>query len=124
MDRRTLPSVDRLLRDPAIAALSKLAPRNVIVAAVRDAIADARRGRSPAPEDWSSEVADRVSRRLTPSLQPVLNAEGHLQPAPWIQSWELLTEPFVAIVDADGKVRAKFEGVVARDELDAAIGEL
>ena len=58
------------------------------------------------------------------SLQPVLNAEGHLQPAPWIQSWDLLTEPFVAIVDADGKVRAKFEGVVARDELDAAIGEL
>jgi L-seryl-tRNA(Ser) seleniumtransferase len=43
---------------------------------VRDAIADARRGRGPGPEDWTSEVADRVSRRLTPSLQPVLNATG------------------------------------------------
>jgi L-seryl-tRNA(Ser) seleniumtransferase len=76
MDRRTLPSVDRLLRDPSIAALSKVAPRNVLVAAVRDAIADARRGRGPVPDDWSSEVADRVSRRLTPSLQPVINATG------------------------------------------------
>ena len=76
MDRRTLPSVDRLLRDPAIAALSSVAPRNVIVAAVRDAIADARKGRGPAPDDWPSEIADRVSRRLTPSLQPVINATG------------------------------------------------
>jgi len=76
VDRRALPSVDRLLRDPSIAALSKVAPRNVVVAAVRDAIADARGGRGPLPEDWSSEVADRVSRRLTPSLQPVINATG------------------------------------------------
>ena len=68
--------MDRLLREPAIASLSKVAPRNVIVAAVRDAIADARRGRGPAPEDWTAEVTDRVTRRLTPSLQPVLNATG------------------------------------------------
>ena len=68
--------MDRLLREPAIASLSKVAPRNVVVAAVRDAIADARRGRGPAPEDWTAEVADRVTRRLTPSLQPVLNATG------------------------------------------------
>ena len=68
--------MDRLLRDPAIAALVQVAPRNVIVSAVRDAIADARKGRGPAPEDWSTEVADRVARRLTPSLQPVLNATG------------------------------------------------
>ena len=76
MDRRTLPSVDRLLRDPSIAALCQAAPRNVVVSAVRDAIADARRGRGPAPDDWSTEIADRVARRLTPSLQPVLNATG------------------------------------------------
>ena len=76
MDRRSLPSVDRLLRDPAVAALCQSAPRNVVVAAVRDALADARKGRGPAPEDWPAEVTDRVARRLTPSLQPVINATG------------------------------------------------
>ena len=74
--RRALPSVDRLLRAPGIAALSGLAPRNVVVAAVRDAVADARSGRGPAPSDWTAEITDRVARRLTPSLQPVLNATG------------------------------------------------
>ncbi len=74
--RRTLPSVDRLLREPAIAALCDAAPRNVVVAAVRDALADARGGRGPAPEDWTVEISDRVARRLAPSLQPVLNATG------------------------------------------------
>ena len=74
--RRGLPSVDRLLREPGIAALAVTAPRNVVVAAVRDAVADARSGRGQAPTDWTAEVADRVARRLTPSLQPVLNATG------------------------------------------------
>jgi len=74
--RRSLPSVDRLLREPAISILCDAAPRNVVVAAVRDAVADARSGRGPVPEDWAAEVAERVTRRLTPSLQPVLNATG------------------------------------------------
>jgi L-seryl-tRNA(Ser) seleniumtransferase len=48
----------------------------VVVAAARDAVADARSGRGPAPDNWADEIADRVARRLTPSLQPVLNATG------------------------------------------------
>jgi L-seryl-tRNA(Ser) seleniumtransferase len=48
----------------------------VVVAAARDAVADARGGRGPAPDNWAEEIADRVARRLTPSLQPVLNATG------------------------------------------------
>lgn len=56
-----------------------------------------------------------------PSLQPVLDANGQLQPAPWTTAWDLLTEPFIAVVDGDGIVRAKFEGAIAADELDAAI---
>ena len=57
-------------------------------------------------------------------LQPVLDASGQLQPAAWTEAWHLLTEPFVAVVDADGVVRAKFESAIAADELRAAIDDL
>ena len=35
--RRDLPSVDTLMRDPAVAALLKAAPREAVVEAVREA---------------------------------------------------------------------------------------
>jgi len=74
--RRALPSVDRLLREPAIAALSEAAPPNVVVAAVREALDAARRSRTGAPADWATDVQERLRRRTAPSLQPVLNATG------------------------------------------------
>ena len=57
-------------------------------------------------------------------LQPVLDASGQLQAAAWTTAWRLLTEPLVAVVDADGAVRAKFEGALAADELESAIEAL
>jgi len=74
--RRTLPSVDRLLNEPGIRGLMDIAPRNLVVAAVRESIAAARSGRSPTVPDWLSDVAERVARRTCPSLHPVLNATG------------------------------------------------
>jgi hypothetical protein len=59
-----------------------------------------------------------------PSLQPVLDANGRLQPAPWTTAWDLLTEPFIAVVDGKGLVRAKFEGTIAAEELETAIDDL
>ncbi|HEU4570106.1 MAG TPA: L-seryl-tRNA(Sec) selenium transferase [Gemmatimonadales bacterium] len=73
--RAALPSVDRLLGEPGVAALFREAPRNVVVGAVRDALAHARRRRAPVA-DWPAEVRERVARRLAPSLHPVLNATG------------------------------------------------
>ncbi len=74
--RRALPSVDKLLRDPGIAALLTRAPRNVVVAAAREAVERARRRRAGPPEDWADEVRELVARRIQPSLRPVLNATG------------------------------------------------
>ena len=74
--RRALPSVDRLLQEPGVRDLLDRAPRNLVVAAAREAIAAARGGRGPLPEDWAVEVAERVERRSAPSLHPVLNATG------------------------------------------------
>jgi len=48
--RRTLPSVDRLLHDPAVAALLAESPRDVVVAAVRESLDAARDRRAGPPE--------------------------------------------------------------------------
>jgi hypothetical protein len=68
-------------------------------------------------EPYVMQVTDGV-------LQPLLSPEGWLQPAPWTEAWGLVTEPFVAVVDADGLVRAKFEGAIAADELENALADL
>ena len=74
--RRELPSVDRLLREPGIASLLDAAPREAVVAAVRDTVDAARRRRAGPPEDWADEVRERLALRTGRSLRPVLNATG------------------------------------------------
>jgi L-seryl-tRNA(Ser) seleniumtransferase len=74
--RRELPSVDRLLREPGIASLLEAAPRDVVVAAVRDTVNAARRRRAGPPDDWAEEVRERLALRTGRSLRPVLNATG------------------------------------------------
>jgi L-seryl-tRNA(Ser) seleniumtransferase len=68
--------VDKLLRDPGIAALLAHAPRNVVVAAAREAVDRARRRRGGPPGDWADDVRELVARRIQPSLRPVVNATG------------------------------------------------
>jgi hypothetical protein len=36
----------------------------------------------------------------------------------------LPTEPYIFVVDAQGKVSAKFEGIASEDELEAAFEEV
>ena len=42
--------------------------------------------------------------------------------SPVLAEWGLPTEPWTFVVDADGIVRAKYEGFVSSEELEAAIG--
>lgn len=74
--RRQLPSVDRLLHDPAIQQLLDIAPRGVVVAAVRDSLEAARTRRAGPPEHWEEDVRERLAQRTAASLLPVLNATG------------------------------------------------
>ncbi len=53
-------------------------------------------------------------------LQPVLDAQGGLQPTPAVFEWGLLSEPWVFVVNRDGIVTASFEGIVSADEIKAA----
>ena len=39
----------------------------------------------------------------------------------WMRQWGLLSEPWVFLVGADGRVKAKFEGSVSAAELAAAV---
>jgi len=74
--RRQLPSVDRLLHQPAIQELLGIAPRGAVVAAVRESIEAARTRRAGPPERWEEDVRERLARRADSSLVPVLNATG------------------------------------------------
>ncbi len=81
-NRRRLPSVDRLLADPALAAAAGEQGRAVVVEAVRD---DARRGARghragarprPAAAELVAAALDRVSAAMASTLIPVINATG------------------------------------------------
>lgn len=54
-------------------------------------------------------------------LQPVLDAQGNLQPTDVSNAWGLPSEPWVFAVDGNGIVQAAFEGVVSQGELSGAI---
>lgn len=55
------------------------------------------------------------------SLQPALDAGGNLVPAEATTAFKLLSEPYVFVVGADGKIAASFELVYSAEELEAAI---
>ncbi|HRZ08361.1 MAG TPA: L-seryl-tRNA(Sec) selenium transferase [Gemmatimonadales bacterium] len=74
--RRDLPSVERLLQEPSVSILLESTPRSVVVAAAREAVARARKGRGGVPENWGAEIAERAKRMARRSLRPVLNATG------------------------------------------------
>lgn len=57
-------------------------------------------------------------------LQPILDAQGQLQPVDAVNQWKLLSEPWIFTVDSTGIIRGSFEGVVGVDELNAAISQI
>jgi len=57
-------------------------------------------------------------------LQPVLDANGQLQPVDASNQWGLVSEPWIFTVGADGVVKGSFEGVVGDAELKAAIADI
>jgi hypothetical protein len=53
-----------------------------------------------------------------------LDDPDNLTPIKATREWGLPSEPWVFVVDADGKLAAKYEGVLSADELRAALSEL
>ena len=78
---RRLPSVDRLIREPAAEQLAKSYPRDLVVQALRDALEKARsriRSGSGAldTEALLIEAQSQIENGFAPSLRPVINATG------------------------------------------------
>ena len=74
--RRGLPPVDRLLREPEVAALLDHAPRAVVVDAVREMLAAARADGGTLPAEPAEEIRRRVADRTRAPAQLLLNATG------------------------------------------------
>src|SRR5437879_6926435 len=82
---RKIPSVDELLLQPRLAALSKRADRNLVVEVTRVALADLR-ARIAGDSNWTAIsvdsasveelISDQVEKILSRSLQAVINATG------------------------------------------------
>src|SRR2546428_9383324 len=82
---RQIPSVDELVAQPRLAALSKRTDRNLVVEVTRAALADLR-ARITGDSNWTAISLDsasveelistEVERILSRSLQPVINATG------------------------------------------------
>jgi L-seryl-tRNA(Ser) seleniumtransferase len=81
---RALPSVHEILEAPTVQALANTHAHDVIVAAVRQELAELRRRVSRGEafdgpvvaETVAGRVAERVGRELRPKLRPVINATG------------------------------------------------
>ena len=58
---------------------------------------------------------------LEPFDLAIARAEGRLAPTPAFQAWSLQTEPWTFVIDAAGRVSARFEGMVGAAELEAAL---
>src|SRR5713226_5524638 len=82
---RQIPSVDELLAQPRLAALSKRTDRNLVVEVARAVLADLR-ARIAGDANWTARglnaasveelISTEVERILSRSLQPVINATG------------------------------------------------
>src|SRR5216683_4990024 len=82
---RQIPSVDELLAQPRLAALSKRVDRNLVVEVARTVLADLR-ARIAGESNWTALglnaaaveelISTEVERILSRSLQPVINAAG------------------------------------------------
>ena len=44
--------------------------------------------------------------------------------SPTMEEWNLRSEPWIFIVDGDGVIRARFEGVTTRRELETALRQM
>jgi L-seryl-tRNA(Ser) seleniumtransferase len=76
--RRALPSVNALLDSESVRPLLASVPRELVVNAVRDAVAAARDA-AEAPRDageWGTAIRDALAMRQRRSLRPLINATG------------------------------------------------
>jgi hypothetical protein len=58
---------------------------------------------------------------IEPFVLRDLRANFAQNPVPATREWRLDSEPWVFVIDGEGKIAGKFEGIVAADEVEAAL---
>ncbi|HEX2242805.1 MAG TPA: hypothetical protein VHK27_06060 [Gammaproteobacteria bacterium] len=67
------------------------------------------------------QLLPQYSKRVAFTHQEIWQDFAGKKPFPTVEEWRLVSEPWVFIVDGDGIIRAKFEGLVAVRELEQAL---
>jgi hypothetical protein len=66
-----------------------------------------------------------AGRALFIHIEPYVLADernNNIQnPVPAVREWRLQSEPWIFVVDGDGRITAKFEGIVAEDEVESVL---
>lgn len=70
---------------------------------------------------YEKHKGEAVFIHIEPYALKALRTGAGRVPMPVMREWGLQTEPWVFVVGRDGKVAAKFEGIVALDEVEAAL---
>ena len=102
--------------------------RPVVVAFVTPAFCRTRYC-GPVLEQVVTPLAERYAGRVEfVHIEPYdldrLRAEGAFVTVPAMEEWGLSTEPWVFVVDAEGRIAAKFEGVLSEEELEEVLAGL
>lgn len=56
--------------------------------------------------------------------QEIWQRDSYQQFTPTVKEWDLRSEPWIFVVDGTGTIRAKFEGLTTRRELEAAVVQM
>lgn len=71
------------------------------------------------------QFGDRVNFiHIEPWNLETARTEGRLTPIPEFLEWGLTTEPWIFVVDAEGRVSDRFEGLVTDEDLEQAVTEV
>src|SRR2546428_3440568 len=63
-------------------------------------------------------------RRVAFVHQEIWQPGGMDKLAPTVEEWNLRSEPWTFVVDGDGVIRARFEGLTTRRELEAVLRQM
>jgi hypothetical protein len=135
---KAIPSDNPTLADAPAAEITTASPPDTEL--LRYSIRDTMRARKPfvvvfaTPEFCQSracgptvEVAQKLHREFGPKGIRFIHVEIYEENEPrngvnrWVKEWKLPTEPWVFVVDREGRIRAKFEGSASVQELRQAV---
>jgi len=135
---RAIPSDNPTLADAPAKAITTARPPDTEL--LRYSVADSLRAHVPFVVVFATpalcksrvcgptvDVVEKVRKRLAGKGLRFIHIEVYKDNRPakgfsrWLREWRLPTEPWVFLVDRKGMVRAKFEGAVSVDEVEAAV---